>query len=225
MPTGFWDAYAGLFTSSRDRKRESSPLPAANLRLRSSRAVGGVIGRRHISSVMIEKFASSRCPVPSEFLDLHHTMLPGPTRGSNMTEFTPLASLLGGLLIGLAAVLLMALHGRIMGLTGILSGLLPPPDADWSWRAAFLLGAISAPALIVALGDRAIPFETPLPFGAQVIGGLVVGIGAALGSGCTSGHGVCGLARLSPRSLVATCTFMVTALATVFVIRHLLGSA
>jgi hypothetical protein len=142
-----------------------------------------------------------------------------------MTEFTPVASLLGGALIGLAAVLLMALHGRIMGVTGILSGVLPPIGADWAWRAAFLVGAISAPALIVALGDRAIPFDTPLSFGAQVIGGLVVGLGAALGSGCTSGHGVCGLARLSPRSLVATATFMATALLTVFVIRHLLGVA
>jgi len=142
-----------------------------------------------------------------------------------MTEFTPVTSLLGGSLIGLAAVLLMALHGRVMGVTGILSGILPPIASDWAWRAAFLVGAILAPALIIALTSRAIAFDTPLSLGAQIVGGLVVGIGAALGSGCTSGHGVCGLARFSPRSLAATITFMATALVTVFVIRHMLGAA
>ena len=140
-----------------------------------------------------------------------------------MTEFTPWLSLLGGSLIGLAAVLLMALHGRIAGMTGILSGLVPPFSHDWSWRAAFLAGAIAAPALIVQVTGFAIPFESPTPSAWLVLGGLVVGIGVYFGSGCTSGHGVCGLARLSPRSFVATLTFMASTALTVFVIRHLMG--
>lgn len=140
-----------------------------------------------------------------------------------MTEFTPFLSLLGGGLIGLAAVLLMAFHGRIAGMTGILSGLLPTLASDWGWRAAFLIGAIAAPALIVLLTGQPIPFESPTSAPWLVLGGLVVGVGVYYGSGCTSGHGVCGLARLSPRSLVATLTFMASTAATVFVIRHLLG--
>ncbi len=140
-----------------------------------------------------------------------------------MTEFTPWLSLLGGSLIGLAAVLLMALHGRIAGMTGILSGLVPPFSHDWGWRAAFLAGAIAAPALMVQVTGFTIPFESPTPSAWLVLGGLVVGIGVYFGSGCTSGHGVCGLARLSPRSIVATLTFMASTALTVFVIRHLMG--
>lgn len=140
-----------------------------------------------------------------------------------MTEFTPLASLLGGALIGLAAVLLMAFHGRVAGMTGILSGLIPPFASDWAWRAAFLLGAIVAPALIVTATGYTIPFESPTPAWWLVIGGVVVGIGVHFGSGCTSGHGVCGIARLSPRSIAATLTFMVSTAATVYLVRHVLG--
>lgn len=140
-----------------------------------------------------------------------------------MTEFTPWLSLLGGSLIGLAAVLLMALHGRIAGMTGILSGLVPPFSHDWGWRAAFIVGAIGAPALIVALTGHAIPFDSATPAPWLVIGGLIVGVGVYFGSGCTSGHGVCGIARLSPRSIVATLTFMASTAVTVFVIRHLIG--
>lgn len=140
-----------------------------------------------------------------------------------MTDFTPLASLFGGALIGLAAVLLMALHGRIAGMTGILAGLLPPWPGDWSWRAAFVLGAIAAPLLIGALGGGAIPFTSAVPAPWLITGGLLVGIGVQLASGCTSGHGVCGLARLSPRSIAATLTFMATTALTVLVIRHLFG--
>jgi len=141
-----------------------------------------------------------------------------------MTEFTPVASLLGGTMIGLAAVLLMAVHGRIAGMTGILAGLLPPLVTDWAWRAAFIAGAIGAPALIVALADRsAIAFESGAPALWLVAGGLLVGIGVHFASGCTSGHGVCGLARLSPRSMAATVTFMAATAATVFVVRHVLG--
>lgn len=140
-----------------------------------------------------------------------------------MTEFTPFLSLLGGSLIGLAAVLLMTFHGRIAGMTGILSGLVPPFSHDWAWRAAFLVGAIGAPALIVATTGSTIPFESPTPAPWLIIGGLIVGAGVYFGSGCTSGHGVCGMARLSPRSIVATLTFMATSAMTVFAIRHMIG--
>lgn len=140
-----------------------------------------------------------------------------------MTEFTPVPSLMGGALIGLAAVLLMAFHGRIAGMTGILTGLLPPVTSDWAWRAAFIAGAIVAPSLVLSLSDHTIAFSSPAPLPWVIIGGLIAGGGVYFGSGCTSGHGVCGMARLSPRSLTATLTFMATAIATVFVIRHLLG--
>ncbi|WP_375599767.1 YeeE/YedE family protein [Devosia sp. Naph2] len=140
-----------------------------------------------------------------------------------MTEFTPLASLFGGVLIGLSAVLLMAFHGRIAGMTGILSGLLPPVSSDWAWRAAFVAGAIVAPMLILSVSQTAIGYDSPVPLPWVIISGLIVGGGVYFSSGCTSGHGVCGMARLSPRSIAATATFMAAAFLTVFVIRHLIG--
>ena len=140
-----------------------------------------------------------------------------------MTEFTPMMSLLGGALIALSAVLLMAFHGRIAGMTGILTSLLPPVSTDWAWRAAFIAGAIVAPMLILSLSDHAIAYSSPVPTPWVIIGGLIVGVGVYFGSGCTSGHGVCGMARLSPRSIAATVTFLGTAMITVFVIRHLVG--
>ena len=139
-----------------------------------------------------------------------------------MTEFTPYYSLLGGVLIGLAATLLMAFHGRIAGMTGILQGILPPFAADWQWRAAFLAGAVAAPFVFTNLGgiiDFAVPVAT-LP---MIIGGFIVGAGVYFGSGCTSGHGVCGMARLSPRSIAATTIFMIAAFITVYVTRHVIG--
>lgn len=139
-----------------------------------------------------------------------------------MSEFTPLHSLLGGALIGLSAVLLMALHGRIAGMTGILSGVIPPVAPDWQWRAIFLVGAILAPLIYRATGGT-IAFDVPVTSGALVVGGLLVGIGIHFGNGCPSGHGICGLARLSPRSLVAVLTFMATAFMTVYVTRHVIG--
>ena len=139
-----------------------------------------------------------------------------------MTTFTPLASLAGGALIGLAAVLLMAFHGRIAGMTGILAGLLPPVASDWPWRAAFILGAIVAP-MALALTGATVAYESPVPAPWLVVGGLVVGAGVYFGAGCTSGHGVCGIARLSPRSIVATLTFMVSTAVTVYVVRHVAG--
>jgi len=136
-----------------------------------------------------------------------------------MTEFTPYTSFAGGLLIGLAAVLLMAFRGRIAGMTAILGGILPPFGQDWIWKAAFLAGAILAPTSLLASGqvvDYSVPVSTPV----LVLGGLVTGIGVTFGSGCTSGHGICGIARLSRRSVAATATFMGFAVATVFVLRH-----
>ena len=139
-----------------------------------------------------------------------------------MTDFTPIQSLIGGMMIGLSAVFLMALHGRVAGMTGILTGIIPPAAPDWPWRAAFLAGAIVAPVIYLAAGG-AIPFEVPVSTAALAIGGLLVGIGVHFGNGCPSGHGICGLARLSPRSLAAVLTFMLTAIVTVFVVRHMIG--
>lgn len=141
-----------------------------------------------------------------------------------MTGFTPLTSFAGGMLIGLAAVLLMALHGRILGATGILSGLLRSGDArDRSLRAALLLGMVLAPGLVLLLtGDWPV-MEVPVPMAAIIGGGLLVGIGVSFGGGCTSGHGVCGNARFSRRSITATLSFMTAAFVTVHVTRHLIG--
>ena len=141
-----------------------------------------------------------------------------------MTEFTPYSSFIGGALIGLSAVILMLSHGRIAGMTGILSGVLPPHQPDWRWRLQFLAGAIAAPFLLVWLAGVSISFSIPVSNLALVIGGTLVGIGVTYGNGCPSGHGVCGIARLSPRSITATLTFMATAFATVYIIRHLIGA-
>ena len=138
------------------------------------------------------------------------------------TSFTPIEALLGGSLIGLAAVGLMALHGRVAGMTGILTGVILP-KGDWDWRIAFLLGAVAAPVVILLLTGTSLPLQAELPSWAIVVGGLLVGVGVTFGGGCTSGHGVCGIARLSDRSIAATITFMVTTFITVFVVRHLLG--
>jgi len=140
-----------------------------------------------------------------------------------ITEFTPYLSLGGGALIGISAILLMAFHGRIAGMTGILAGILPPFSSDWAWRAAFIAGAIFAPTIFVMAGGT-IPFAVPPSTTLLVIGGLIVGVGVYFGSGCTSGHGVCGMARLSPRSITATIVFMIATFITVYVIRHVIGA-
>lgn len=127
-------------------------------------------------------------------------------------------------MIGLAAVLLMATMGRIMGATGILAGLLQPTDlSDWTWRAAVVVGMISGPILIMIVTGNLPAVEVPVSTPMLIIGGFIAGIGVTLGAGCTSGHGVCGMARFSPRSISATLTFMVTTAITVYVIRHLVG--
>lgn len=144
-----------------------------------------------------------------------------------------LSGLVGGVLIGLSAVWLMATLGRIAGISGILSGLLlERPTRDSAWRLAFLLGLISGPVILILLGgglgnvsgapDEVIG-EPVGSVGLMLLAGLLVGVGTGIGNGCTSGHGVCGLARLSPRSLAATLIFLGSAMLTVFVIRHLYG--
>lgn len=138
-----------------------------------------------------------------------------------VTSFTPIASLFGGALIGLSAVLLMWATGRIAGVSGIAARLFPPyEDGEFAGRLAFVAGLIAAPVL-VRLATGSLPAQT-IAAGTPVlmVAGLLTGFGAVWGSGCTSGHGVCGLSRLSVRSLVATITFMATGVATVFVIRH-----
>jgi len=139
-----------------------------------------------------------------------------------ITTFTPYASLFGGILIGLAAIMLMAFNGRIAGMTAMLGGLLEPTHPDAPWRIAFLTGAIVAPLIATLLGVE-FSFAAPTTGVALALGGLAVGIGVTFASGCTSGHGVCGIARLSPRSIVATATFMATTFATVTLLRHGLG--
>lgn len=142
-----------------------------------------------------------------------------------ITEFTPYASLGGGVLIGLGSILLMALMGRIMGATGITAGLLNVRDwSDWSWRAAVIAGMISGPLVVLAVTGQMPEVQVPVSTAMLVLGGVLVGIGVTYGSGCTSGHGVCGMARLSPRSIVATAVFMITTGLTVYVIRHVIGA-
>ncbi|MGB7431083.1 MAG: YeeE/YedE family protein [Ahrensia sp.] len=140
------------------------------------------------------------------------------------TMFTPFGSFGGGLLIGLGAVMLMLGLGRIFGATGILSGSVFVENRDeLAWRLALIAGMVLAPPMIFAVTGSMPALNVPISPTMIIIGGLIVGLGASLGSGCTSGHGVCGLSRLSVRSLVAVPTFMVTAAITVFVIRHVVG--
>jgi len=136
--------------------------------------------------------------------------------------FTPWSALVGGVLIGIAAAMFALLNGRIAGISGVIGGLLKPAPGDVAWRAAFVVGLLSAP-LVYSLFAVLPELHIAAPSGTLVLAGLVVGIGTRYGSGCTSGHGVCGLSRLSPRSLVATATFMGAGFVTVDVIRHLLG--
>ena len=139
-----------------------------------------------------------------------------------MENFTPISAIAGGGLIGLSAALLLAINGRLAGISGILAGLLPPARSDRSWRLFFIVGLIGGTGIWLAASDGpVIAFDVGWPV--VVLGGVLTGIGTRIGTGCTSGHGVCGLARLSPRSLVATLTFVGTGALTLFVVRHLLG--
>ena len=136
--------------------------------------------------------------------------------------FTPGSALAGGVLIGVAVAMFALLNGRIAGVSGIVGGLLEPAQGDVGWRAAFVLGLVGAPMVYMLFAAVPKP-QIDAEFGALIAAGLLVGIGTRYGSGCTSGHGVCGLSRLSLRSLTATLVFMGAGFATVFVTRHLLG--
>ena len=139
-------------------------------------------------------------------------------------HFTPWRSLAGGALIGLAAAILVVANGRIAGISGILGGLLRPARNDWGWRLAFVIGLLAAPTVYALVAPLPVP-RIEAGTAVLVIAGLLVGFGTRLGGGCTSGHGVCGLARMSPRSLAATLGFMAAGFATVFLVRHVLAAA
>jgi uncharacterized protein len=140
-----------------------------------------------------------------------------------MTSFTPLSAALGGALIGLSALMLILLGGRVAGISGVLGGIVGLRRGDLGWRLAFVAGLVAAPAVYSAAGGALPPLQVTSSAAILVAGGLLVGVGTRLGGGCTSGHGVCGIARLSPRSIVATLAFMASGAVTVFVVRHMVG--
>ena len=142
---------------------------------------------------------------------------------TTIVNFTPIPALIGGALIGLSAALLLVLKGRVAGISGIVGGILTPMKGDIAWRAIFVFGLILGGFIYQWFGGSVAHIQAVVDKPMLILGGLIVGIGTTLGSGCTSGHGVCGMARLSPRSFVATLTFMATGILTVFVIRHLLA--
>ncbi|MDO6707560.1 YeeE/YedE family protein [Photobacterium sp. 1_MG-2023] len=139
-----------------------------------------------------------------------------------MTEFTPWSALMGGFILGGAALMLLVLNGRIAGISGIVSGAMQPSDPNAPWRWMFLLGLVLGPLLAAPFGLQ-LPEQINAGWPLILIGGFLVGLGTRLGSGCTSGHGICGIGRLSPRSIVATLIFMVVAIMVVFIVRHLIG--
>lgn len=139
-----------------------------------------------------------------------------------MENFTPLSAAIGGGLIGISAVLFMAVSGRIAGVSGIVAGVLTPIRGEWPWRLAFIAGLFAAPLFVWLFGAEKPPVVFTHPLWLTALGGLAVGFGARLGGGCTSGHGVCGMARLSKRSVAATGTFMAAAIVTVFVLHRVL---
>jgi uncharacterized membrane protein YedE/YeeE len=140
-----------------------------------------------------------------------------------MANFTPISAAIGGALIGLAAILLMLLNGRIAGVTGVFAGLIDPISTERGWRATFIAGLILAPLSATLLGYTIPIPQMPASFATIIVGGLLVGFGTRLSNGCTSGHGVCGIARLSPRSITATAIFMAAASVVVALTRHVFG--
>ncbi len=140
-----------------------------------------------------------------------------------MENFTPVSAVIGGALIGAAAVILMLFSGRVAGIAGIVGGLFGANVHDWGWRLALVLGLVAGPYLVMLAGGAIPDVDIAASPAVIVAGGLLVGFGTRLGNGCTSGHGVCGLARFSPRSAVATATFMAMAIVVVFVVRHWAG--
>jgi len=142
-----------------------------------------------------------------------------------MEQFTPIASLCGGVLIGLSASLLLLSDGKIAGISGIMGGLLHPVKKDTAWRVLFIFGLFTGGLLFQFLSPEVFTIGITRSTSMLILAGLLVGFGTRLGNGCTSGHGVCGLSRFSPRSLVSTVTFIVTGAITVYIINHLLGGA
>ena len=142
-----------------------------------------------------------------------------------MDHFTPLASLIGGMLIGLSATLLLLFNGKIAGISGIIAGTLSPAKNDTLWRIVFVAGLLVGGFLLRLLSPQTFVIGITRSWSALVVAGLLVGFGTRLGNGCTSGHGVCGLSRFSQRSLIATVTFIATGALTVYIINHLLGGA
>ncbi|MDA0260855.1 MAG: YeeE/YedE family protein [Proteobacteria bacterium] len=141
-----------------------------------------------------------------------------------MESFTPISALAGGALIGIAAAILLYANGRIAGVSGILFGLLSPTRADSPWRVAFVVGLVAGAGLFGLLKGGNPPISVTTSWPLLIVGGLLVGAGTVAGNGCTSGHGVCGISRLSGRSITATITFMAAAAATVFISRHVVGA-
>lgn len=140
-----------------------------------------------------------------------------------MENFTPVSAIVGGLLIGASAALLLWLNGRIAGISGIITGAVERGGEPRGWRWMFLAGLIGGGVIALLVGDQPLAGITGMSGPVVIVAGVLVGIGTRLGSGCTSGHGICGLARLSPRSLAATVVFMLMAAVTVFVVRHVVG--
>ena len=139
------------------------------------------------------------------------------------TSFTPWSATIGGVIIGIAAAMLVLLNGRVAGISGIVGGLLRPSFPDLTWRAAFVAGLLVSPILYAMIATLP-PIDIESGYPVIVIAGLLVGIGTRYGAGCTSGHGVCGISRFSLRSVVATAVFMLAGFATVYVVRHLIAS-
>lgn len=140
-----------------------------------------------------------------------------------MEGFTPILSSIGGVLIGLAAVALLYFNGRIAGLSGILGGVLRPREGDTLWRAIFIVGLLVGALLVFWIHPSSMAIRVGVSDSAVILGGLLVGLGTRIGHGCTSGHGVCGVGRLAPRSLVASAVFFSFAVLTTYVVRHVLG--
>ena len=139
--------------------------------------------------------------------------------------FTPISASIGGALIGASASLMLVLNGRVAGISGILGGLLRLPRGDTSWRASFLAGLLVGGVLLALISPQVLPTANRTPTALTVVAGLLVGFGTQLGSGCTSGHGICGISRFSTRSIVATVTFVATGGLAAFIVQHLLGRA
>lgn len=140
-----------------------------------------------------------------------------------MTEFTPFTALIGGAILGASALLLLWINGNIAGISGIVSRAIKAPKEESLWRWMFILGLVVGPMLTGLIG-MGLPAKIDLSWSMTIVGGLLVGVGSRLGSGCTSGHGICGIGRASARSISATIGFMLTALVTVFIVRHIVGA-